>query len=110
MAGGCDPKLCETASWIRIRHRDGTLAVYKHVKPQVMRGQKIQEGDRIGVTDQSGCLCENKFTFSVYLNESTLPGTKSVSTMPLYFVNLPGGILREGSFEQTPRAGKHRFR
>ncbi len=40
---------------IRLRHPDGSLTIYGHLtKPYVSRGQKVSQGDRIGLTGNSG--------------------------------------------------------
>ncbi len=91
--GGCDPKFAPVARNVKVEHFDGTVAQYVHVDARVGVGAKVRRGDVIAVTAMNGWLCYPHLHFGVY---------RGKQTVPLYFDDVPGGILREG-FEFTDK-------
>lgn len=102
LRGACDLALCSSVGTVWIKHRDGSVGIYEHLKPAVRPGQFIQEGERLGVSNLSGCICEPKIAFSVQKS------LVEKETLPLYFYELPDGLLRGGTFGRTPMAKKPR--
>ncbi len=95
--GGCDPKFLDTATNVKIRHADGTVAQYVHVQASVRVGEDVERGEPIGTTNSSGFHCSPQLHFSVYRDEASLPSSSKPVTLPLSFDGIaPDGVAREG--------------
>lgn len=92
--GGCDSKFLHFGHYIRVRHRDGTIAQYVHVKSEVQVGEEVEKGERIAVTAKNGWLCVPHLHFGVYRSVREINSPKN-KTIPVCFEGVPGGILRE---------------
>lgn len=61
------------ANFVRVLHDDGSMAVYAHLKPegvQVRVGQRVQPGDRIGLSGNTGFSTAPHLHFVVQVNRS----------------------------------------
>jgi murein DD-endopeptidase MepM/ murein hydrolase activator NlpD len=95
--GGCDPKYSESAHNIKVRHADGTVAQYVHIKSDLTVGTSVKSGETIAVTAKNGYICTPQLDFWIYLDQYHLPGSAQMRSIPLLFEGLPdGGMAREG--------------
>lgn len=94
--GGCDPKLSNYASNIKIEHRDGTVAQYVHVKTDLKIGDDVKQGQVIAKTVLTGWICMPHLHFGIYKSKDHLYSSKSRRTLPLLFEGIEGGILKQG--------------
>jgi murein DD-endopeptidase MepM/ murein hydrolase activator NlpD len=97
--GGPDKKLEWDANYILIRHDDGTLGHYVHLKKagaRVKVGDTVKEGDWIGASGNTGHTTGPHLHFAVFKAASG----KTRQTIPVKF-NTSGQLaqtLQEGSF------------
>jgi len=98
--GACDPSLANFAHNIKIEHLDGTVAQYVHVEALVAEGSSVTRGETIAKTANNGWLCEPHLHFSIYRSREHLYHSSRRETVPLYFEQVPGGILKKG-FKMT---------
>lgn len=95
--GGVDEKFRTRANRIVVEHVDGTLSSYAHLKKHgvfVREGQRIQAGQIIGLSGNTGFSSAPHLHFEVYrVNADLAP-----STIPVVFLVAPGKkeSLREG--------------
>lgn len=93
-AGGTDRKeLMERANFIRILHDDGTMAIYAHLQlesVQVMPGQKVRAGQKIGFSGDTGYSSGPHLHFVVQQNLGM-----TISSIPFTF------------YGQNPDQGQH---
>lgn len=91
-AGGTDrDELMERANFIRILHDDGTMAIYAHLQlesVQVLPGQRVSGGQKIGFSGDTGFSSGPHLHFAVQQNL----GMK-ISSIPFTF------------FDEEPRTG-----
>ncbi|HEY0455635.1 MAG TPA: M23 family metallopeptidase [Verrucomicrobiae bacterium] len=95
--GGGDRKFVNCANYILIRHADGTMANYAHLQKggsRVRVGQRVQAGDCIGMSGNTGFSSGPHLHFSVF---KTRDGMQRVS-LPVKFRtgNGSGITLAEG--------------
>jgi murein DD-endopeptidase MepM/ murein hydrolase activator NlpD len=98
--GGCDAKAAGRDHYVRVEHEDHTVAEYRHVRPLVAKGAHVRRGEPIGVTDRSGVQCYPHLRFEVFATRAAVG--EAGGSIPLYFDQIPGGLLREG-FRFTDR-------
>ena len=98
--GGCDPSLAKFAHNIKVEHLDGTVAQYVHVKSMMPKGSSVARGEPIAKTANNGWLCIPHLHFGIYRSKKHLYDSKNRDTVPLYFEQVPGGILQKG-FKMT---------
>ncbi len=98
--GGCNAKAADRDHYVRIEHEDRTVAEYRHVRPLVAKGAHVRRGEPIGATDRSGVQCYPHLRFEVFATRAAIG--ESDGSIPLYFDQIPGGLLREG-FKFTDR-------
>ena len=98
--GGCDPTLANSAHNIKVEHLDGTVAQYVHVDPLIPKGSSVARGETLAKTANNGWLCEPHLHFSIYRSKDHLYDSPNRETVPLYFEQVPGGILTKG-FKMT---------
>ncbi len=98
--GGCDSSLANSAHNIKVEHLDGTVAQYVHVDPLVPKGSSVARGETIAKTANNGWLCQPHLHFSIYRSKNHLYDSPNRETIPLYFEQVPGGILTRG-FKMT---------
>ena len=82
--GGPNSAFTYDANFIRVRHEDGTIAEYYHLKPQgvlVKQGDPIKAGEIIGYSGQTGFASEPHLHVAVYFIDSK--GVKN--TVPIVF-------------------------
>jgi murein DD-endopeptidase MepM/ murein hydrolase activator NlpD len=100
--GGCDAKYSEVPNSLRVEHADGTVAQYTHVDSRVAVGQRVAEGDVLGVTGMSGFVCTPQLDFLVYRSEDTLYASPRRESIPLRFEGLPRELAIEGVSAVVP--------
>lgn len=79
--GGMDPELRTKANFVKIRHDDGTIGNYVHLRrngARVYAGDRVREGDHIGWSGNTGYSSGPHLHFEVYsvdndLERVTLP-------------------------------------
>ncbi len=98
--GGCDPNLANFAHNIKVEHLDGTVAQYVHVNAILPKGSSVTRGQTIAKTANNGWLCQPHLHFSVFRSKDHLYDSPNRETLPLYFEQVPGGILTKG-FKMT---------
>lgn len=98
--GGCDPSLADSAHNIKVEHLDGTVAQYVHVESMLTKGSSVARGETIAKTANNGWLCQPHLHFSVYRSKKHLYDSPKRETVPLFFEQVPGGILKKG-FKMT---------
>jgi murein DD-endopeptidase MepM/ murein hydrolase activator NlpD len=92
--GGQDAALSRRANFIRILHDDGSMALYAHLQEdgvEVVPGEQVGLGQRIGLTGNTGYTSGPHLHFAVQLNA----GMRLVS-IPFRMVG-PDGYLDMGS-------------
>lgn len=100
--GGPDEKYRGEGNYIAIRHSDGTLGEYSHLRfggALVKEGAYVQKGQAIGISGNTGFSSTPHLHFSVY---STVNGKKRVS-YPLRFLT-DKGVLKQLRTGQAYRA------
>jgi murein DD-endopeptidase MepM/ murein hydrolase activator NlpD len=93
---GCDPQFAAAAHNVKIEHQDGTVAQYVHVTSLVARGSRVAAGQVIARTADNGWLCRPHLHFGIYRSREHLYDSPQRETVPLFFEQVPGGILRQG--------------
>lgn len=93
---GCDPAFARNAHNIKVEHQDGTVAQYVHIEPLVARGSRVAAGQLIARTAINGWICQPHLHFGIYRSRDHLYDSPQRQTIPLYFEQVPGGILRKG--------------
>jgi len=96
--GGPEQEYRDKSNFVSIRHADGTIGEYYHLKYEgvlVEIGQHVQAGDRIGLSGNTGYSSRPHLHFGVY---SAVDGNH-IESHPVTFTS------RQGSFT-TPRRGR----
>lgn len=108
--GGPSPNYNDYANYIIIAHDDGTYATYAHLKQggvMVRSGQKVNQGDPIGYSGNTG------FSRGPHLHfEVSRPGIMEAQSIPVRFSTLQGKVerLREGDYHYAVHAGGPSFK
>ncbi len=100
-AGGDDRGLLDKANYIDILHDDGTVASYVHLKEnsQVVEiGQRVSQGDKLGLSGSTGYSRGPHLHFSVWTLLKTEKGFERVS-LPVEFC-----------FESKPQCKELKYR
>jgi murein DD-endopeptidase MepM/ murein hydrolase activator NlpD len=72
--GKCnDPAYNDAAHNLKIRHVDGTVAVYVHAESRVAVGDSVGAGQKIAETGMSGNLCTPQLHFGVFEGDRSIP-------------------------------------
>jgi murein DD-endopeptidase MepM/ murein hydrolase activator NlpD len=72
--GKCnDPAYNDAAHNVKIRHADGTVAVYVHAESLVAVGDSVIAGQKIAETGMSGNLCTPQLHFGVFEGNRSIP-------------------------------------
>ena len=98
--GGCDPRYLNLAGVVRVKHVDGTVAHYGHVRPLVKPGDGVKKGQVVGAINGSGYVC-----MAPHVNFGVLKGSDRDSHdkyIPIFFEGIPGGILKTDSYYLAP--------
>lgn len=69
--GGPEPRLRGRANFVRILHADGSMATYAHLQPGgvlVRPGQHVRQGERIGLSGNTGYSTAPHLHFVVQVN------------------------------------------
>jgi murein DD-endopeptidase MepM/ murein hydrolase activator NlpD len=94
--GGCDPKFSSLAHNVKIQHPDGTVAQYVHIQSVVKKGDQVRAGQKIAETAENGWICRPQLHFGIYKSSNQLYESPRRQTVPVYFIEIPGGIARQG--------------
>ena len=89
-SGGTQQKNLQRGNYIRILHDDGTMAVYAHLKlesAQVAKGQRVEKGQKIAESGNTGFTTGPHLHFVVQINA----GLKLVS-IPFLLQHKDGSI------------------
>lgn len=81
------------ANFVRILHADGTMALYAHLKPEgvlVRVGQRVRQGQEIGLSGNTGFTTGPHLHFAVQVNRGM-----RLESIP-FRMRGPGGALRFG--------------
>jgi murein DD-endopeptidase MepM/ murein hydrolase activator NlpD len=87
---GLDKKYLSEANSIRILHNDGSMAVYAHLEPekhQVYSGLKVQTGQLIGYSGNTGFSSGPHLHFAIQINNGM-----SINSVPFKFINDKGQV------------------
>jgi murein DD-endopeptidase MepM/ murein hydrolase activator NlpD len=82
-----DP-LSYEGNFVRVRHADGTAAIYAHLRHQgvaVAVGQAVRSGQLLGYSGASGDVLEAQLHFAVTREEDSLPFRFYVGSPPVAF-------------------------
>jgi murein DD-endopeptidase MepM/ murein hydrolase activator NlpD len=82
--GGVDEALRDDANYVILRHDDGLFSIYNHMQfggPNVKLGDRVQQGQRIGLSGNTGYTSAPHLHFAVYVG---LDGDKR-RTVPVIF-------------------------
>jgi murein DD-endopeptidase MepM/ murein hydrolase activator NlpD len=72
--GKCnDPAYDDAAHNVKIRHADGTVAVYVHAESRVAVGDAVVAGQKVAETGMSGNLCTPQLHFGVFKGDLSIP-------------------------------------
>ncbi len=97
---GCLEKMCEDfANFILIRHDDGTFAQYVHLKYKgvvVKEGAKVNEGQKIGYSGNTGWSSEPHLHLTIFLQR--LNKRETLKTRFLLNKSGANGFLKEGNY------------
>lgn len=76
LEGGADPALLEQANLVVVAHRDGTMASYGHLAAGLLVavGDRVTEGDVLGLSGQTGFTAQPHLHFHVGLRLLGEPG------------------------------------
>ena len=94
--GACNPKFSNLAHNVKIEHSDGTVAQYVHIKSKVKEGQKVKRGQVIAITANNGWICNPHLHFGIYQSKDHLYSSTKRKTIPLSFIGIRKGKLKEG--------------
>lgn len=99
--GGVDPSLRSEANFVRILHRDGTMADYVHLNQfgvTVQIGESVRAGQLIGMSGNTGFSSEPHLHFAV-----SIPKYFEAQTIPVRFLGPGGSVIvpREGEVYQA---------
>jgi len=81
------------ANFVRILHDDGTMALYAHLKPEgvmVRVGQRVQAGQQIGLSGNTGFTTGPHLHFAIQVNRGM-----RLESIPFRMLG-PRGALRFG--------------
>jgi hypothetical protein len=95
-AGANNPEALGRANYIRMLHSDGTMGLYAHLDTggaRVRVGQRVRQGDVIGLSGNSGYTSGPHLHFAVQINRGM-----RLESIPFRMFG-PEGILR---FEESP--------
>jgi len=90
--GGADPLL--KANHVLILHEDGTLGLYSHLTQNripVTLGQRVEAGELIGYSGNTGYSSGPHLHFVVLANTRTANGSALYRSLPVKFVNSASG-------------------
>jgi len=93
--GGNDPALGNKANYIYIKHNDGSIARYLHIKrkgARVRLGQKVKIGQVIALSGNVGWSTDPHLHFDIVVPD----GNGGLKTVPFKFANGRGIRLRKG--------------
>lgn len=96
--GGLDPALLGKANSVEIEHRDGTIALYAHLRHAgviVSPGQRVKAGDIIGYSGSTGYSGGPHLHFAVQVTREDAAGKFARVSMPfMFFVGTPAIAFR----------------
>ena len=100
--GGPDESLRTRANFVKVQHEDGTIANYVHLLHRGVRvriGQRVRQGEVVGVSGNTGFTTGPHLHFEVYGITADLDR----ETIPVYFLTAGGReVLREGARYTNP--------
>jgi len=89
--GGYDKKFASSGNYVRILHKDGTLATYYHLKQHgvlVKVGQRVHQGEKIGYSGNTGYSSGPHLHFSVFKAKNA----SQTQTIPIKILSSEGII------------------
>jgi len=97
--GGTDPELKSRANFVKIRHDDGTIGHYVHLRHlgvEVEKGDRVRTGELIGYSGNTGYSSGPHLHFEVFSANRDL----SLRTIPVQFRTAKRGVihLEEGHY------------
>ena len=92
-AGADEGPLTYEGNFVRVRHSDGTLALYAHLRHQgvvVTAGERVEAGQLLGYSGATGDVTEPHLHFAVIREERNSAGwVEEVSTPFRFYVGAP---------------------
>lgn len=85
---GQDTSLMDKANIVQLLHRDGTMAIYAHLKPgapTVVLGQRVVAGQHLGWSGNTGYSSGPHLHFAVLRNVADASGHTHVESLPFQF-------------------------
>ena len=104
-ASSLEDPITYEGNFVRVRHADGTAAVYAHLKHQgvaVAVRQAVQAGQLLGYSGSSGDVLEPHLHFAVLRDDASVPVTFYVGSPPVAFS--PRAALRVTANYSRPAA------
>ena len=90
---GGGPECINAANYVIVRHGDGTLTTYAHLRQvDVSPGQDVAQGQQIGLSGSTGWSTGPH----AHVEREGDCGHAFCDTIPLSFADVPGGVPNEG--------------
>ncbi len=96
--GGLEEYHKALGNLVEVRHEDGTIAMYLHLKPhgsRVVQGQMVHEGDHIGDSGNTGYSSTPHLHLHIWANAAR------TNSIPIFFRTAKGPIRLVESLEYT---------
>ena len=112
-ASALEDPLTYEGNFVRVRHADGTVAMYAHLKHRgvaVAARQAVQTGQLLGYSGSSGDVLEPHLHFAVLRDDASVPVTFYVGSPPVAFspraaLRVTADYSRPGAVPRAPSEG-----